>query len=65
MARGDPHIDMDNVTLAYGDFLIQQDLHFTVHEGDIFILMGGSGCGKSTVMRALTGILEPKAGHIL
>jgi len=65
VARGDPHIQLDHVTLAYGDFLIQQDLDFTVKEGDIFILMGGSGCGKSTVMRALTGILEPKVGSIL
>ena len=65
MARGDPHIVLDGVTLAYGDFLIQQGLDFTVREGDIFILMGGSGCGKSTVMRSLSGILEPKAGRIL
>jgi len=65
VARGDPHIILDHVTLAYGDFLIQQNLDFTVHEGDIFIVMGGSGCGKSTVMRSLSGILEPKAGRIL
>jgi len=64
VARGDLHIQLDQVTLAYGDFLIQQGLNFSINEGDIFILMGGSGCGKSTLMRALTGILEPKVGSI-
>jgi len=64
MARGDPHIVFDDVTLAYGDFIIQSGLSFTIGEGDVFIVMGPSGCGKSTVMRAITGLLEPSKGSI-
>ena len=58
------HILVEGVTLAYGDFVIQHDLNFRIKRGDVFIIMGGSGCGKSTVMRSLTGLLQPTAGQI-
>lgn len=61
----DPHVQIDGLTLAYGDFLIQQDLNFSIDHGEVFIIMGGSGCGKSTVMRSLVGLLEPRSGRIL
>lgn len=52
------------MTLAYGDFFIQHDLSFSIRRGDVFIIMGGSGCGKSTVMRSLTGLLPPQRGRV-
>ena len=61
----EPHIVIQDLTLAYGDSVIQQGLSFTVNKGDIFIVMGGSGCGKSTLMRALVGLLEPVKGQVL
>lgn len=64
MADDKTHIRVEGVTLAYGDFLIQQGLTFDIGRGDIFIILGGSGCGKSTVMRSLSGLLEPKAGSV-
>jgi phospholipid/cholesterol/gamma-HCH transport system ATP-binding protein len=45
--------------------LVQRGLSFTINRGDVFVIMGGSGCGKSTVMRCLTGLLEPRAGEVL
>lgn len=65
MTQSDVHITVRDLTLAYGSFVIQHDLNFTVRRGEIFIVMGGSGCGKSTVMRALTGLLEPTRGQVL
>jgi len=65
MASAQPHIQLENVTLAYGDFVVQQELTFRIRRGDVFVIMGGSGCGKSTVMRSLTGLLAPKTGRIL
>ncbi len=59
------HIALHDIELAYGDTLIQQQLSFDIHRGDVFVIMGGSGCGKSTVMRCLTGLLEPRAGRVL
>ncbi|EFK10599.1 ABC transporter, ATP-binding protein, partial [delta proteobacterium NaphS2] len=48
----------------YGDMVIQRDLNFTVNRGEIFVLMGGSGCGKTTVMRCLTGLKAPAKGQV-
>ena len=62
--KPDAHIQVEGVTLAYGDFVIQHDLNFSIQRGDVFIIMGGSGCGKSTVMRSLTGLLRPRVGRI-
>jgi phospholipid/cholesterol/gamma-HCH transport system ATP-binding protein len=62
--NADTHIAVSGVTLAYGDFLIQQNLNFDIKRGEIFILMGGSGCGKTTVMRSIIGLKPPKTGTI-
>jgi phospholipid/cholesterol/gamma-HCH transport system ATP-binding protein len=59
-----PAITTKNLEIAYGDFVIQRNLNFTVNRGEIFVLMGGSGCGKTTVMRCLTGLKEPAKGQI-
>jgi len=58
-------IIVQDLTVAYGDFVVMHGLSFTVNQGDIFIIMGGSGCGKSTVMRALVGLKEPDRGQVL
>ena len=49
MKTGEAHIVVEDLTMAYGDFVIQRDLDFTINHGDVFIIMGGSGCGKSTL----------------
>ncbi|KAA6183868.1 ATP-binding cassette domain-containing protein [Thiohalocapsa marina] len=58
-------IGLRDVELRYGDTLVQRGLSFDIHRGDVFVVMGGSGCGKSTVMRCITGLLEPRAGRVL
>jgi len=59
-----PHIDVKDLTMAFGSFVVQQDLTFTINRGDIFIIMGGSGCGKSTLMRHMVGLIEPAKGQV-
>ncbi len=59
------HIRVNNVTLRYGDFLIQERLNFSVRRGEIFVIMGGSGCGKTTAMRSIIGLKEPAEGNVL
>ena len=59
------HITVQDLTMAYGDFVIQRDLNFTIGRGDIFIIMGGSGCGKSTLLRHMIGLKEPARGKVL
>ncbi|MDD2391108.1 MAG: ATP-binding cassette domain-containing protein [Desulfobacterales bacterium] len=60
----EPHIIVCDLEMAYGDFVIQRDLNFTIYRGDIFIIMGASGCGKTTLMHHLTGLKEPVAGKV-
>jgi len=57
-------IAVRDMTMAYGSFVLMRDLNFVVRRGDIFIVMGGSGCGKSTVLRHLLGLKEPAKGEI-
>ena len=59
-----PHIEVRDLTLAYGDRVILHGLDFTVRRGDIFIIMGGSGSGKSTLLRHMIGLQPPAKGTI-
>jgi phospholipid/cholesterol/gamma-HCH transport system ATP-binding protein len=59
-----PLIVLSGVTLAFGPKLILQDLSFTINRGSIFAIMGGSGCGKSTVLQSMIGLLRPGSGLI-
>jgi phospholipid/cholesterol/gamma-HCH transport system ATP-binding protein len=65
MTDNEPHINVEDLTMAYGSFVVQRDLTFTINRGDIFIIMGGSGCGKSTLMRHMVGLKEPAKGRVL
>jgi len=57
-------IRVENLTMAYGDFVLMRDLNFEINESEIFVIMGGSGCGKSTLLRHLIGLKEPSSGEI-
>lgn len=59
------HIEARNLTVGYGSFVVMKEVNFAVRRGEIFIIMGGSGSGKSTVLRTLIGLLEPLAGEVL
>ena len=60
-----PLLSVRGVTLAFGPTVVQHDLSFDVRRGSIFAVMGGSGCGKSTVLKSIVGLLRPAAGRVL
>ncbi len=64
MKQPKPHITVKDLTMAYGDFVVMRDLTFTINRGDVFIIMGGSGCGKSTMMTILIGLKPPAKGKV-
>lgn len=64
MNQSDPAIEISELTMAYGDFVVMRDLNFVVMKGDIFIIMGGSGCGKSTLLKHMIGLKEPAKGTV-
>jgi phospholipid/cholesterol/gamma-HCH transport system ATP-binding protein len=51
--------------LGYGQNVLLQNLNFSVNEGEIFVILGGSGCGKSSLLKNLFGLYEPLAGSVL
>ncbi|MBR2140940.1 MAG: ATP-binding cassette domain-containing protein [Rickettsiales bacterium] len=53
-----------DLNINYGDFVLMKNLNFTINEKDIFIIMGESGCGKSSLLKILTGLKEPDVGDV-
>jgi phospholipid/cholesterol/gamma-HCH transport system ATP-binding protein len=60
----EPILSLRDVTVAYGDTVIQQHLSFDVRPGNIFAIMGGSGAGKSSLLATMIGLTEPQGGTI-
>ena len=60
-----PFISIRNITKRFGDFTAVNDVSLDVHRGELFCLLGGSGCGKTTLLRMLAGLEVPSAGQIL
>ncbi len=58
-------IDVRNLSVGYGQNVLLQNLNFSVNEGEIFVILGGSGCGKSSLLKNLFGLYEPLAGSVL
>ncbi len=58
-------IDVRNLSVGYGQNVLLQNLNFSVNAGEIFVILGGSGCGKSSLLKNLFGLYEPLAGSVL
>jgi branched-chain amino acid transport system ATP-binding protein len=59
-----PCIEFKDVVAGYKDFMILNDLSFSVQTGSITLLIGPNGAGKSTVLKTLFGLLTPKQGQV-
>ena len=57
-------IEFKNVTLAYGNRIILDNISFKINEGQIFGMLGPNGVGKSTIFNLITGLIHPKYGKI-
>jgi ABC-2 type transport system ATP-binding protein len=57
-------IEADGLSRRYGDFLAVDDVSFAIGQGEIVGLLGHNGAGKTTIMKMLTGYLEPSAGSV-
>jgi putrescine transport system ATP-binding protein len=59
-----PYINIESVTKKFGEFVAVNDVSLKVYRGELFCLLGGSGCGKTTLLRMLAGFEDPTAGRI-
>ena len=59
-----PIIELKHVDAGYGRSVVLKDVSFEVERGEIFILLGGSGCGKSTIMKHMIGLNPILAGEL-
>jgi len=57
-------IEIRDLTMAYGSFVVMRDINAVVKRAEIFIIMGGSGSGKSTLLRHMIGLKKPVKGDI-
>jgi phospholipid/cholesterol/gamma-HCH transport system ATP-binding protein len=57
-------IKVTDLTMGWGDVILQKNVSFEIERGDIFVVLGTSGCGKSTMMRYLVGLEAPIEGHV-
>ena len=57
-------IEFENISLAYGNRLILDNISFKINEGQIFGMLGPNGVGKSTIFNLITGLIKPRNGKI-
>lgn len=58
-------VDVDNVCFAYGERRVLDGINLKVPRGKVIAIMGGSGCGKTTLLRLIGGQLRPSSGNVV
>src|SRR6478672_10480446 len=64
METSETKIEIQNLTMAYGSYVVMRDISARVKRGSIFIIMGNSGSGKSTLLRHMLGLQQPAQGDV-
>lgn len=57
-------VEVRNLVAHYGDTKVLDDISVEVQEREVFVIIGGSGCGKTTLLKHMCGLLNPTSGHI-
>ena len=55
---------IDNLTMAYGDLVAVREVSFAIETGDVFVLLGANGAGKTSILRTISGLNRPRTGTI-
>jgi len=65
MPSSETKIEIRNLTMAYGSYVVMRDINAQVKRGSVFVIMGNSGSGKSTLLRHMLGLQRPAQGDVL
>lgn len=57
-------IEFEHVSFSYGDRVVFSDFNLTINEGDFVFLLGPNGCGKTTLLKLIDGLVRPSHGHL-
>ncbi|WP_245413412.1 ABC transporter ATP-binding protein [Mangrovicella endophytica] len=57
-------VTIDDVTMAFGAFVAVENVQLTVGDGEFLAVVGPTGCGKSTILNAIAGLLKPAKGQV-
>src|SRR5919107_4040514 len=60
-----PYVRIERVTKKFGDFTAVDDVSLSIYRQELFCLLGGSGCGKTTLLRMLAGFETPTSGRVV
>lgn len=61
----EPFVEVRDLSIGYGERVVQKNLNFTINKNDIFFIIGGSGCGKTTLLKSMIGLLPPSSGNVI
>ncbi|MGN7772778.1 ABC transporter ATP-binding protein [Hyphomicrobiales bacterium] len=59
-----PMVSIDSVEMSFGTYVAVQDVNLTVADGEFLAIVGPTGCGKSTILNAIAGLLKPTKGTV-
>ncbi len=62
--KGEPIIEVEGIDTRFGDHVIHENLDLTVKRGEVIGIVGGSGTGKSVLLRTILGLKKPDAGRV-
>ena len=58
-------VQINDLSIGYKENTVLKDLNFSIKQGEIFIILGGSGCGKSSLLKNIIGLYKPFSGDII
>ena len=65
ISKDKPLLEIRGVSKKFGEFIAVNNVDLDIYQGELFCLLGGSGCGKTTLLRMLAGFEKPSSGQIL
>ena len=58
-------LEVHDLSVAYGDLFAVREVSFALDEGEVFVLLGANGAGKTSILRSISGLVPARGGQIL